>query len=331
MRDHAAVRFVVVGAGAIGGVVGGRLLQSSHDVVFVARGAHGAELTRNGLRLHSPDRVDLLTAEVADDPASLDFTDEDVVMLAVKSQDTVGALDRLANSAGAALPIVCLQNGVNNEREALRRFERVYGATVMCPTGHIEPGHVLAYSAPTTGIIDVGRFPAGSDELAEGVVGALAASTFSSIVVYDIARWKWAKLVTNLGNAIEAVCGPPARRGRIGELVRAEAEAVLEAAGIDAATRDEDRARRGSHLTVQPVGGQPRPGGSSWQSLARGAGTIETDYLNGEIVMLGRLHGVPTPVNEALQIHARRLAREDASPGAMSEHDLLAGLHDVSS
>ena len=42
-------------------------------------------------------------------------------------------------------------------------------------------------------------------------------------------------------------------------------------------------------------------GGSTWQSLARGTGTIETDYLNGEIALLGRLHGVPTPVNAALQ------------------------------
>ena len=49
--------------------------------------------------------------------------------------------------------------------------------------------------------------------------------------------------------------------------------------------------RRGDLLRLGPVGGRERGGGSSWQSLARGSGTIEADYLNGEIVLLGRLHG----------------------------------------
>jgi 2-dehydropantoate 2-reductase len=61
-----------------------------------------------------------------------------------------------------------------------------------------------------------------------------------------------------------------------------------------------------------------RGGGSSWQSLARGTGSIETDFLNGEIVMLGRLHGVPTPANAAMQRIANRLARDGTLPGTMA-------------
>lgn len=63
---------------------------------------------------------------------------------------------------------------------------------------------------------------------------------------------------------------------------------------------------------------------SSWQSLARQSRSIETDYLNGEIVLLGRLHGVPTPVNDLLQRTARVAAREGISPGSMTVEALLA-------
>jgi 2-dehydropantoate 2-reductase len=266
-----------------------------------------------------------MSVSVAASVETVSFEPDDVVLLAVKSQDTGGVLDVLAE-LGADVPIVCLQNGVNNEREALRRFERVYGATVMCPSVHLQPGRVVAHSAPTTGIIDVGCYPAGVDGVARAVVEALAASTFSSVTQSNIARWKWRKLITNLGNAIEAVCGPPARRGPIGEVVSREAEAVLDAAGIEYVTAGEDSDRRGQHLAVQPVGGEPRPGGSSWQSLARRAGTIETDYLNGEVVMLGRLHGVPTPANAALLIHARRLAAARAAPGTVDPDEILADI-----
>jgi 2-dehydropantoate 2-reductase len=71
------------------------------------------------------------------------------------------------------------------------------------------------------------------------------------------------------------------------------------------------------------VGGRERGGGSSWQSLARSSGAIEADYLNGEIVLLGRLHGVPTPVNALLQRMANRFATERRAPGSMSEQELM--------
>jgi 2-dehydropantoate 2-reductase len=83
-------------------------------------------------------------------------------------------------------------------------------------------------------------------------------------------------------------------------MVQSEGEAVLAAAGITVTSVEDDQARRGDALKIQPVGDeQRRAGGSTWQSLRRGTGTIETDYLTGEIVLLGRLHGVPTPANQS--------------------------------
>jgi 2-dehydropantoate 2-reductase len=76
-------------------------------------------------------------------------------------------------------------------------------------------------------------------------------------------------------------------------------------------------------LQPRPIGGSSRPGGSSWQSLRRGSGAIESDYLNGEIALLGRVHGVPTPVNATLQRLANAAARERRPPGSTTPQEIL--------
>lgn len=123
---------------------------------------------------------------------------------------------------------------------------------------------------------------------------------------------------------MEAVCGPEARPRPLTRLVRAEGEAVLRAAGIGHASTAEDQARRGSLLDLQPVAGRRRPGGPAWQSLARRTGVTETDHLNGEIVMLGRLQGVPTPANTLIAQLAGQLARTGSQPGVIPADDVLA-------
>jgi 2-dehydropantoate 2-reductase len=320
-----STRFVIYGAGAVGGTIGGRLAQHGHDVVLIARGDHGRAIRERGLTLADPDATTTVHAPCVERPEGLTFTADDVVVLAMKTQDTPDALDALVAAAeGLDLPVVCAQNGVENERMALRRFRRVYGMTVMLPAQHLEPGVVEVSSSPVSGILDLGRYPSGVDDVAAAVASALEASTFSANADEAVMRRKYAKLLMNLGNALDAACGPGARGSALFRRAREEASACFAAAGIDVATDEEDRARRGDLLQVRPIGGRPRGGGSSWQSLARGTGRIETDYLNGEIVLLGRLHGVATPVNEVLQAVATRLAREGAAPGSMDVASLEA-------
>ncbi len=79
------------------------------------------------------------------------------------------------------------------------------------------------------------------------------------------------------------------------------------------------------------MNGVTRRGGSSWQSLERGTGNIEADYLNGEIVLLGRMHGIPTPVNALLQELANRLARERRPAGSVPVEEIAASLGDLAS
>jgi 2-dehydropantoate 2-reductase len=185
-------------------------------------------------------------------------------------------------------------------------------------------------SAPIAGLLDVGCYPTGVDDVAEAMASAFASSGFSSVANPTVMRFKWTKLLMNLANALEAACGPLRRDDALGlELytaARAEGDAVFAAAGIDRASDEEDRARRGDLVRMRPINGERRGGGSSWQSLARGTGTIEVDQLNGEIVLLGRLHGVPTPVNALLQQVGHELAASGSPPGSLTYEDLRARL-----
>jgi 2-dehydropantoate 2-reductase len=318
------VRYVVYGAGAVGGVIGGRLAEHGHDVALIARGDHYEAIRAHGLTVESPDTSVTVAVEVVDRPSRLRFTGADVVILAMKSQDTTNAVTALAAVAEPTIPIVCAQNGVENERVALRRFANVYGVCVMLPTAHLVPGVVQAYSSPTPGILHLGRFPAGVDEVSEQTAAALRDATFAAEARPDIMRWKYTKLLMNLANAAEAAFAPSDARNSVAQRVRQEGASVLRAAGIDFASNEEDAALRGDTLRIRPIGSQRRGGGSSWQSLERRTGTVESDYLNGEIVMLARLHAVPAPINEALARLCTEMARDGAGPGSRSAEEFLA-------
>ncbi len=326
------MRYVVLGAGAVGGTIGARLADAGREVVLVARGAHAAAIREHGLRVAMPDCVLHVRVPLHEQVADLDLAPDDVVLLTTKTQDTTAVLSDLAGAAAAAgvdPPIVCVQNGVANERLALRRFSTVYGVVVMLPAVLLEPGRIDAQGAPYSGLLDIGRVPAGVDELAAAIAADFATSGFVAQPTPDIMRWKYAKLLRNVGNAVEALCGhdiDAAGRSAVQELdaaARAEAENCFVAAGIDWVRDDEWKTRRGDQVQHRPVEGRSRLGGSSWQSLARGTGSIEADYLNGEIVLLGRLHGVPTPVNEMLQREANHAARVGAAAGSLQPQQLL--------
>jgi 2-dehydropantoate 2-reductase len=316
------MRYVVYGAGAVGGVIGGRLAESGHNVVLIARGAHCEAIQKYGLEIQSPAGNVTVKVPAVEHPSEISFAEGDVVILTMKTQDTDAALNDLRDAAGTRVPVVCAQNGVENERLAARRFERVYAVPVRLPATHLDPGVVQADSSPVSGILDVGCYPSGVDDLAGALSAALEASTFSSRPEPRVMRHKYQKLLMNLGNAIGAVCGPGSEARDLARRAREEALACYRAAGIDSASDEEDRARRGSLITVGRIGDRPRPGSSTWQSLARGKRSIEVDWLNGEIVLLGRLHGVPTPVNAALQRVANEMARNGRPPGSMRVEEL---------
>jgi 2-dehydropantoate 2-reductase len=318
------MRFIVYGAGAVGGVVAGRLHLSGADVQVVARGEHLATIRRRGLRLVSPAEDVTLEIPAADSLSGLDVGPDTAVLVAVKSHQTPGVLGDLAAYAPPDATVVSLQNGVANEQTLLRAAEHVLAVTVMLPATHLEPGAVEQASHPVPGMLDVGRYPGGTDERCEEFAAGVRAAGFESVVRPDVMAWKHRKLLTNLGNAAQASCAPSDDRERLVALAREEGERVLATAGIAVVTPEQDAERRGDLITPGAIGS--RGGGSTWQSVRRGTGNVESDYLNGEISMLGRLHRVPTPANDLLRVTVARVVAARAEPGTLDAADLLARL-----
>ena len=314
-------RYVIYGAGAIGAVLGGLLALAGRDVVLVARGAHGEAMAREGLRLGSNAGEQVIRLPVVADISAANPGQDDIVVLAMKTQDAFKAMEELVVIAGPGVPIFCAQNGLESERAALRLFENVYGVLVFCSGASLEPGVASYYHYPQAGVLDVGRFPGGVDAVAEAVAADFRLAGFDSVAQPDIMRWKRGKLITNMVNPISAACERPEAARDIVSAAQAEAEAAMRAAGLDFATQEELKARAAG-LRTATVEGRPFPGGSTFQSLARGARATEADYLAGEVVLLGRLTGTPTPVNAGLQRLIRGMAQAGAPPRSMSPEAL---------
>ncbi len=320
------MRFIIYGAGAIGGTIGARLHLAGSDVLLIARGAHHDAIKRDGLRYRSPLEDRTLTIAVASHPREIDFRPDDVVILTMKSQHTAAALNDLAACAPVDVPVICCQNGVANESMAARRFRRVYAMVVQLPATHMQAGEVLHHAAAIGGILDAGCFPTGTDAVISAVCTALTVAGFSADADPRPLRWKYAKLLQNLGNALQAVCAVTEDGSAVLRLLRDEALACYAAAGIDAASREDVSARHGTLMRHGRIEGAARGGGSSWQSLVRGTGDIEADFLNGEICLLGRLHGIPTPANEVLRHHAGCAARERWAPGRYTVAEVISAI-----
>ena len=317
------MRFVVYGAGGIGGAIGARLFIHGESVTLIARGEHRQELVRSGLKLIAPDGEHRLAIPVVGHPTEHPFDEDDVVLLCVKSQQTAVALDALRDAAGDRVPVVCAQNGVANEVMAARRFVSVYAMVVNLPAEHLAPGVVVTHAQEPGGMLDIGCYPTGTDARCESIARTLTAAGFSARPDAGVMRQKYAKLLMNLNNALQAASNMGDGAREITTSLRNEALACYAAAGIDCAGADEVKARRADGMRYVDIAGHPRHGGSSWQSIARGTGDIETDFLNGEIVLLGRQHGVPTPANLVLQRIGNEMARRRLPPGHFKIDELL--------
>jgi len=317
--------YLVYGAGAVGGVIAAHLRLAGLPVTLVARGQHLARIRDRGLVLDTAGGRETVPVTAVGGAAEVDWAGPPVVLLTVKSHQTAAALDDLAAAAPAGTVVVSAQNGVANEPAILRRFAATYSICVMLPSAHVEPGVVVQQCWPTPGILDVGRFPGGTDGTAVAIAADLSRAGFVSEPRADVMAWKYRKLILNLGNGVNATCRPGPDADELVRRAREEGETAIAAAGIGIVSEAADRERRGDILRGRPRTSAVR-GGSTWQSLSRGTGNVEIDYLAGEIVLLGRLHGVPTPVNELLQRTTSELARRRGTPAALDAVELLKAL-----
>jgi 2-dehydropantoate 2-reductase len=220
----------------------------------------------------------------------------------------LGAIQALADHAPPQTAVVCALNGLESERIALRFFEHVYGAYVSVFSAFTEPGIVSSYSHPSYGIIDIGCYPRGLNERAHQIASDLQAGGFCSLARDDVMAWKRSKLIINMGNAANALCGRSPGLEDIVDAARREAEACFAAGGLSYIPLTELSARSKHRAESRMIDGSSFPGSSTLQGMARGRTTTEGDYLNGEVVLAGRQLGIATPVNGALQQIIREVA-----------------------
>jgi 2-dehydropantoate 2-reductase len=326
------MRFLVIGVGAIGGVLAGFLARRGEDVVLVPRESQADRLRSGGLRIRSPD----LGAFTVNPPvAGLDQLapgPDDVVFSCVKCFDTPTVVDAAARAlAPETTPVFCFQNGVRNEEVAGRRFRQVHGGFVTVSATCLAPGEIEHTSDHRLG---VGRWPCDLDHVDHEVADRLEEAGFVVGRHADIQAVKWGKCIINCNNAVLALTGQSLQEGLANEATRGLMADVLEE-GIRAARAAGQLLSSGGlkhsldeMVLVLRAGPRRQPfregktsGGpvwpSTWQDLRLRRGRTEVLMFNGEVEQLGRAHGVATPLNAWLRREITRRAVLREPPGGL--------------
>lgn len=321
------MRYIIYGAGGIGSIMGGHLARTGHDVVLIGRPGHVDAINKQGLRLVTPLETYVLQIPAVTGPGQIDVTADDIICLCMKGQDTEPALRDL-KSVTDNVPVFCFQNGVRNEEIAAQYYPDVYGVMVRVGAVYTNDGEVTARREPPGWYI-IGRYPAGKDSLVDAVAGGLREAGYLVRTSADVMPYKWGKLMANLGNAIDAITGSDWGSQR--SLYRAvfeEARTILEKAGIRWVSQEQ--VGREWPETSTSVRGQitTEAHSSTWQSLARRQGSVETEFLNGEIVRVAKGLGLAAPLNEKLVIITGEMAASHDLPGRYTVAD-LSGMLDI--
>ncbi len=316
-------RFVIYGAGGIGSIIGGHLAMQGSNVVLIGRPEHMGAIRQHGLKLITPSGTHTVPLTTATAPSELRFTSGDVVLTTMKGQNTSAAMRDLHEAAGhVPVPVFCVQNGVRNEEFASDHFANVYGVRVNIGAVYMTPGEVICRREPPGWLI-MGMYPKGTDQLVEAVAAEIREAGFYALVSADVMPYKWGKLMSNLGNATGAITNENSREARgITQAAQNEAKLLLKEAGI--------RWLSEAEITKEwpDFGAKPRAAmdteeqSSTWQSLGRQQGSVETEFLNGEIVRVAKRLGKSAPINETITRICLEMAAKKEKPGKFSSAQL---------
>jgi 2-dehydropantoate 2-reductase len=301
----------IAGAGSIGCFVGGMLAAAGRPVALLARPRVIQEIESHGLRLTSFDGSE---RQVAPDRLALSenpsiFTDAGMVLVTVKSTDTAGMADVIAQHAPPDAVVVSLQNGVGNV--SLLR-ERLPGRRVlagMVPFNVIALGQGRFHRA-TSGDIVIEQDDAGTAD-------RLSVQGLDMRSSGNIAGVQWGKLLVNLNNALNALADLPLRQQLSQRAWRvlfadqmAEGLAAIRAEGIEPVSSTPIPAGWMPHLLRLPdavfevllgrtMKIDPEARSSMWEDLRRGRRT-EIDYLQGVITEIADRRGLRVPLSRRI-------------------------------
>ncbi len=314
-------RFIIYGAGAIGGVIGGHLGLAGSDVILIGRSEHMSAVNRNGLKLIRPTGPRTVKVTAVTSPREVGFKQGDVVLLTMKGQNTEEAMRDL-KAAAKDVPVFCAQNGVRNEETVSTYFPRTYGVRVNIGAVYMNSGEVVCRREPP-GWLVIGIYPKGVDDLAMAVGEGLRKAGFYVLVSPDVMPYKWGKLMSNLGNATGAITNDNSKEARaITEAAQNEAKQLLKEAGIRWLS-EQEITKEWPDFGARPAAAlNTEEQSSTWQSLGRKQGTVETEFLNGEIVRVAKRLGRSAPINETINRIVQEMATKRELPGKYSAAQL---------
>jgi 2-dehydropantoate 2-reductase len=337
MQSLSKLKILSFGAGAIGTYIGGSLALAGHQVVYVEQPAVVDELRKAGLTLdlHIDSRRgdhDMFNIQMpvvvfeSSLESALALGPFDVCLFALKSFDTEPALNSMRNFAGQMPPILCLQNGVDNEpaiASVLGPDKVIYG-TVTSAVGRQVAGNIVLEKLRGLGIA-VGH------PMSEKLVSAMDEAMLNAKLFPNAADMKWSKMFTNLvANASSAILDMTAAQifshpglFKMEMCMLSEAMAVMAAQGIKVVNLPGTPVRAlawGTRLPgfiSRPFMSKAIGGGRGGKmpsfhiDLRAGRGKSEVDFLNGAVVRAGERTGIPTPVNRILTDTLIALTRGD--------------------
>jgi 2-dehydropantoate 2-reductase len=312
------LRILSFGAGAIGTYIGGSLAHQGHRVVFLERPENllllqttGLHLTIEGktLRIKEPGTAGSLEEALQAGPF-------DFIIFALKSFDTPEVAELMAPYRERLAPVLCLQNGVENEQilaEAIG-VDKVIPGTVTSAVRRDSVGQVTLERLRGVGV-------GAGHPLSAELVKELNAAGLNARLYARPADMKWSKLLTNLSaNASSAILGmDPVEIYQHPDLFRLERAQLREALAVMKAMGLQVVNLPGTPVQALAIAVQRLPESLARRVLARGVGggrgkkkpslyidlhggrrESEVTALNGAVVRAGERLGIPTPVNRVL-------------------------------
>lgn len=326
LTNSSGMKFLLFGAGAIGTYIGGSLVLAGHQIVFVEQPKMVQELHEKGLRLdltidkrrNTKDAFKIDPRYFVIEPsleAALKFGPFDVAIFALKSFDTIPAMEGLEPFADKLPPILCLSNGVENEQSIARVLgaDKVVYGTVTTAIGRRGPGDIVLEKLRGMGV-------AAGHPLSEKLVTALDRAYLTCRLYPDAHSMKWSKMLTNLiANPTSAILNMTAAQIFANrhlykleiDMLR-ECLAVMKAQNLEVVDLPGTPVRALAFATKLPLwlskpllsraagNGRGAKMPSFHIDLYSGRGQSEVEFLHGAVVREGRARGIPTPVNELL-------------------------------